>query len=294
MTFYEFITITPSSIVATPGVTVQFSASTVCNGDSVDGTYSWEIMEMGSTGRTGSTINNKGLYTAGSTVGTDTVKVTDNINGDASATARVVVKSCAPSVSISPSSASVKYTETQQFNAITICNGDALPATYSWEVSGSAGGKIDAIDSSSALYTAGSTVGTDTVEVTDTTNGNISATAQIVIESSLSIVVSPDSMLRSRWIILPYLMTIEGTDTNFVISSTKVSFTPAGSILGTPPLILDAESILQLTFVNSSLFLAWTEDETVTVTVTTGTEVATDAVAIEMLPFPLDEQKNIK
>jgi len=80
------VTINPKSETVLLGETIQFSASEegICNTPC----YSWEITEAGSNG---STIDAHGLYTAGSTTGMDTVKVTDPCNGDISDTATVLV-----------------------------------------------------------------------------------------------------------------------------------------------------------------------------------------------------------
>jgi hypothetical protein len=73
-----------------------------------------------------------------------------------------------------------------------------------------------------------------------------------------------------------------------------VTFAPAASVLPLIPLILDAQTIWELIFVMPSWLAGGAESETLTVTVTTGSEVVDDDVAIEILPFLLDEKKSLK
>jgi len=53
-------------------------------------------------------------------------------------------------------------------------------------------------------------------------------------------------------------------------------------------------TIWQLILVNPAWLVGYEQTETVTVTVTTGTESVSGTFAIDLLPFILDEQKNIK
>jgi len=82
------VTVSPKSATINPGGIQQFSAETICNGESVAGTYAWEISEQGCMG---STIDNNGLYTACLDGGMDTIKVTDIKNENITDTAEVTV-----------------------------------------------------------------------------------------------------------------------------------------------------------------------------------------------------------
>lgn len=281
------VTIEPDAPTVAINQTKQFSASTVCNGDSVTGSYTWEVMDMGTTGSSGSTIDANGLYTAGTTAGTDTVKVTDTVN-NVTDTTTVTVIECEPEVTISPASPDpVDFGETIQFSATTTCNGDPLTGSYSWAVTSTIGSSID----SNGLYTAGSTAGTDTVTVTDTANNNVTDTATVVVEPPMSCVVSPDPMLRSNLIWLPVIpfVTIEGTDTNFAAFSTTISYSPDNAVIPLPPLVLSPTAIWQGMIVNPAWLAGVEDDQTVTATVTTGAEVVEcDSFDINLLPFPLD------
>jgi len=282
------VTIDPSSAsVSHNGGTQQFTATTDCNGDvTSSAVYTWEISVKCATG---SSIDSTGLYTAGTATAncTETVQVTDTVHSG-SATADVTVLTCDPEVSISPSISSIVVGETQTFTASTDCSS-ATPV-YSWTA---AGGTLDTASGSSVVYTA-TTAGSGSVTATDTANGSASGTVSFTVEPDVTMEVAPATLLRSRWIPLPVIMVITGDGTSFaggIFEPTPsiVDYSPAPAVLALPPLVWGAESIWQMIFVNPS-WLAGAEAETVTVTVTTGSEVVVDTVTIEMLPFILDAQ----
>jgi hypothetical protein len=235
-------------------------------------TYTWSAAD------TAGTIDSSGLYTAGSTDGTDTVTATGDTTGE-STTAAVTVITCTAVVTISPESATVQVGATQQFSATTDCDG-SVTGSYTWAVTG--GGSID----TDGLYTAGSAAGTDTITVTDTANQSATDTATVTVTET-SISVTPSSVWRSRWVPLPALMFIEGTGTSFAFLSTTPVYTPAAAVIALPAIVWGPESMWQLILVNPA-WLAGIADETPqTVTVTVGTD--TDTITVELLPFILDE-----
>jgi len=275
----------PDQLLA--GETQQFSATTACDSTDVtaEAIYTWEISVQGCTG---SSIDSNGLYTAPSALTancTDTIKVTDTAHENVSATVDQEVLGCTPEVAITPTSATLDFGETKDFSAATTCGGATITGAYTWEV---AGGTADTTSGDTIQYTAGTTAGTYTITVTDTANGDITDSVSVTIASPITMIVSPDPMLRSHWFLLPVFMTIVGTDTNFGATST-VSFAPAASVLPLFPLILDAENIWELIFIMPSWLAGGAEDETLTVTVTTGAEVVPDTVEIDILPFLLDQ-----
>ena len=82
------ITISPKAATVAPGATIQFSAASNTAGlpqTCVTPCYSWSV-----SGESGATITQDGLYTAGNTLGKDTVTITDGCN-DVSATAEITV-----------------------------------------------------------------------------------------------------------------------------------------------------------------------------------------------------------
>ena len=282
------VQINPTAKTVRPGESVGFSASTTCNGSTLDGEYNWKVDST-----IGSTIDENGVYTAGEEEGRDTVTVTDTANGNITAAAEVVV--CVPLVSISPNGATLKFGEAEAFTATTTCGGSTVSGTYNWYATG---GNLDTTGGGTVVYTAGTTEGSYAVTVTDTPN-SATASVTVVVESGLTIV--PATVPRSRWIVLPVLMTIEGEGTSFAPFSifngeySVVTFDPATSVLALPPLVLNAERIWQLILVMPSWLTGiWNESEIVTVTVTTGTEKVSGNLTIEMLPFLLDEQESLK
>jgi len=105
-----------------------------------------------------------------------------------------------------------------------------------------------------------------------------------------TILLNPDSYFQSRWFPLPMFMRIEGSDTHFDASST-VTFNPTGAIFALP-LVVSEETI----FIVGLLLPHWLAGPlggSVDVTVTTGAEEAYEALNIELLPFILDEEKNL-
>ena len=104
------------------------------------------------------------------------------------------------------------------------------------------------------------------------------------------ITILPDPMRRSRAIPIPQLMRIQGNNTNFLIIRSRVSFSSDRAVAPAfPRLVLGPQTILQPVFVIPSV-LAGAEEDTLTVTVTTDTEVVSGTTQIEMLSDILDMQ----
>jgi len=196
--------------------------------------YSWEIMEAGSTG---SVINSTGLYTAGDTVGTDKIRVIDPCNSNISATATVKVTPC--KITIQPESTTLVPNETVQFSAVV--SGECSTTCFTWEVVSGAG-TIGA----NGVYTA-KAVGTAVVEVTDTCNDGISASATVtVIPCRVAIAPKSENVLPGGTIqFVPtesgvcsapcytWEVTASGTTANTASTIDANGLYTAGSILGT-------------------------------------------------------------
>jgi hypothetical protein len=174
------ITVEPETKIVSSGEAVQFTADVT--GDYCDDPcYTWEIVERESTG---SIIDANGMYTAGSTGGTDKVKATDTCSGNESISAIAIVTVVPCKVTLDPEGKTVLINKTLQFSATS--SGDCNPSCYAWEIMEreSAGSTIDV----NGMYTAGSAVGTDKVKVTDTCNGGISSETTVeVIPCKLTI-----------------------------------------------------------------------------------------------------------
>jgi len=312
------VTIIPESETVEQGETIQFSA-TVDECCINPPSYTWSVSSMGYT--SGGTIDNHGLYTAGPNTGTDIIAVTDTAHYYAAhkamvtveakytttttisrtsttttipnplTTSTVITTTIIPTpceVAITPPGKTLSFGGEVQFSATTECDGEeGSPDSYTWNVSGSAGGVIDG----SGLYTAGDKKGTDIVRASDKVN-NAEGTATVVVESGKAIMVSPSEVQRSRWIPLLRLMSIEGTETNFEIFKTPVDY-DSPSLFQLPALVLSPTDIYQVILVMPSLLTGIGfdgESETVTVMV----DGVSDTFEIKMLPAPFDEKKNLK
>jgi plastocyanin len=277
------VTVNPASVLF--GGTVQLSASSECDGVvqfAADPAYTWAISTQGCTG---SSVSEDGLYTAPASGSdcTDEVQATDTANGDAVGTGTVNVTSTEPSVSISPTSTTLEPGDTATFTAST--NNQIATPVYSWTVSG---GTLDTTSGDSVVFTAGS-AGSASVTVTDTANNDESATASITIEDIITemIEVSPDPMLRSRWVFLPGVITIQGTGTDFGLLS-RVTAEPNFSVTVVPltKLVLGPEFIMQAVVVWPN-WLAGSPGDGQVVTFTV--DGLSDDVTVNLLPFILDE-----
>ena len=122
---------------------------------------------------------------------------------------------------------------------------------------------------------------TTTADVTTTTTTPVTTTTTA---PSSNITVSPDSVPRSRWIMLPAILAIQGSGTNFAQGSSKPAYSPDKAVIALPPLVLGPELIWQTVLVNPS-WLAQAGNQTVTVTVDSGS----DDFDIKLLPLILDE-----
>lgn len=101
-----------------------------------------------------------------------------------------------------------------------------------------------------------------------------------------SIDILQDPMWKSRWMPLPYLMVIEGKGTHFETFETELSFEPPPVIFPCFHIIWDNYYIWDFVLVMPG-WLAGFEDQTVTVTATTGDETVEDDFEVKLLPFIL-------
>ncbi len=141
------LAISPASAMVAPNGTQSFTAS----GGSGMG-YAWTLPVAPSGGN----IDNSGNYTAGNTPNvTDQVQVTDSALNTATAIVTV-----GGGVTITPSSAILSPGEMQMFTA----SGGKSP--YTWVILVAASGMTASV-TGNGLYTAGASIGMDTVQVTD-------------------------------------------------------------------------------------------------------------------------------
>jgi hypothetical protein len=127
-----------------------------------------------------------GAYTAGSTAGTDTVRVTDAAGDTDDARITVI-----PPLTIAPASASLVCGGTQSFRA----DGGTPPYTFDWAPGGdTTGGSIGpGASPGTGAYVAGQAPGTDRVRVSDA-RGN-SADASIDVVDQLQLAADDDAVV---------------------------------------------------------------------------------------------------
>jgi hypothetical protein len=213
------VSISPASASLLASGTQQFTASVTGSSNTA---VTWAA--------TGGAISTSGLYTAPATAGTFTVKATSVADNTKSASAAVTV-STAPvvSVNISPASASLLTSGTQQFTA-SVTGSSNTAVTWS-----ATGGTV----STSGLYTAPATAGTFTVKATSVADNTKSASAAVTVLARLSIVttslpgatqnVAYSQQLGAAGGTLPYTWTLSGGSL-----PAGLSLSSAGGISGTP------------------------------------------------------------
>lgn len=105
--------------------------------------------------------------------------------------------------------------------------------------------------------------------------------------------VSPNSCFQSRWLPLPYFLSIKASDTHFN-SSSSITFNPLGVVLALPPIVEDEENISVLLLM-MPLWLSGLHPGYVEFTINTEPDESVNYyINVELLPFPLDEQKIMK
>jgi hypothetical protein len=162
------LTITPSSVAVVPGTSVTFTPSGGTGG------YAWSFVE--NENKSGGTVDQGGLYTAGATAGvTDVLRVTD-VMGDVGTVKIFVVY-----LQIEPPSKTLTVGATQSFTALGFID------SYTFQLLPNQSG---ATISTSGLYTAGNDAGTDTIRLTD----SLGFTARAVVTVVGPLVIKPSAV----------------------------------------------------------------------------------------------------
>jgi len=161
----QSISVSPTLISMIAGQTQQFTAQ----GQNTDGSavtspsVTWTA--------TGGSITTGGIFTAGSTPGTYSVKATSTVNTAISGNATVSITNPLVSISISPAAPSVQEGASEQFTATGhFTDGSTGSVSVVWTATG---GTITA----SGFYTAGSTAGGFAVSATNTASGIVGSTS---------------------------------------------------------------------------------------------------------------------
>jgi hypothetical protein len=171
----DMLTVNPASQDVMVNQTAQFA------GVGGKSPYSWLLL----TTNTGGSIDpSSGIFTAASTTGTDTVQVTDSLNRTATATITVV-----PLLTLSPTTLKILPNHTQAFTA----SGGLGPMTWTIPTN-SSGATID----SNGNYTAGPSLGSDLIQVTDSLGD--AANASVTVVSAPTITPSSETITQFGYI----------------------------------------------------------------------------------------------
>ncbi len=182
------ITVTPNPATMGIGGTEQFTAvGKDAGGNVVDITPTWAVVAGG-----GSVNLTTGLFTAGNVTGTYTNTVRASVGGLAGFATVNVTSGALATITVSPTPVSVQTNGTQQFTAIgKDGSGNEFVITPTWSMV-SGGGSIN---SSTGLFTAGTTAGTfnNTVRATSgAVSGFATVTVTAVAPTLATITVTPD------------------------------------------------------------------------------------------------------
>jgi hypothetical protein len=201
------IAISPTTAIVPANGTQQFQATVTGTNNTA---VTWQVNNVtGGTAATG-TISTTGLYTAPPATTNMQVTVTAVSSADSTKTASAAVMITAlpmGSVTISPATATLAVSGTQQFTA-TVMNENNNNVT--WSVDGVNGGNnMVGTVSSSGLYTAPSTAGTHTVTATSVADNSKSASATA---SVILLTVMPTSAMLLPLGTQQFTASVQGTN----------------------------------------------------------------------------------
>jgi hypothetical protein len=204
------LTISPSATSVSTSQSTQFSVVQTGGGSKKPATYTWSVNGIQGGNSILGTISNKGVYTAPSvppSPAKTTIMAISNTNQSGLAGVTVVAT---VSVSVSPGSASVLVSRTQQF----ISTVSGTPNTgVSWLVNGVAGGNsTHGTVSSSGLYTAPPGVPTPSnVSVTAVSVADTTKTAAAAVTVTAPAVAITTSSLPDGKVDVAYSSTLAAT-----------------------------------------------------------------------------------
>ncbi|NDQ56080.1 MAG: DUF4091 domain-containing protein [Acidipila sp.] len=192
------ITLTPPAATVNTGATQAFTA-TVTNTPNT--AVTWTVNGISNGNASVGVINPAtGIYTAPASVPTPatvTVTATSVADPTKSASSVVTVQPVITAITVSPSTASIATSATQQFAAMVTGSGNTA---VTWQVNGTTGGNINTVGSISAtgLYTAPSfavvTTATNfTVTAVSVQNNTVSGSATVTVTPPpITVTVSPN------------------------------------------------------------------------------------------------------
>jgi hypothetical protein len=185
-----------------PSQTQQFQATVSGSSNtavtwSVDGT-------VGGSASVG-TVTSAGLYTAPAATGSHAVQVASVADPTATASATVTVSQQAVSVTISPTSATLRPSKTQQFQA-TVTGSSNTAVTWSVDTIVGGNSSVGTI-LSTGLYTAPASTGTHTVQTTSVADPVKTANASVTVTSASAVVTERYDAARTGQILTETILT---------------------------------------------------------------------------------------
>jgi len=188
------VTITPTSANVVAKKTQQFGASVSGTSNTA---VTWQVNGVTGGNSSTGTVSSSGLYTApaATTNMSVTVRAVSNADSTKYASAAVAVTPAAPpqsvSIAVTPASASVVASKTQQFSA-TVSGSSNTAVT--WKVNGVSGGSgSTGTVSSSGMYTAPAATSKMSVTVSAVSNADTSKSASATVTISPATVPPPTS-----------------------------------------------------------------------------------------------------
>jgi hypothetical protein len=186
VTVTGLVSLSPGTSTLLTGAQQQFQATLATHNNP---TVTWSVDGVAGGNSSAGTISTSGLYTAPSTAGNHTIGASVGTAAADSATVPVTVFS----FGVSPGTAMVSESATQQFNA-TIQGLSNTSVT--WSVDGVAGGNATSgTVSGSGLYTAPSQSGTHTVAATSAAVTSTSVSASVTVTGPVAVTPTGATLL---------------------------------------------------------------------------------------------------
>ncbi|HLX42492.1 MAG TPA: hypothetical protein VKR43_03620 [Bryobacteraceae bacterium] len=210
--------ISPTAATLQPGKTQQFTAAVTGSSNT---TVAWTA--------SGGTVSSSGLFTAGSTTGTNFLVTATSVADSSKAASASVTINPPPvvGVTISPTSASLQAGQTRQFTAAVTGSSNTA---VTWTATG---GTI----TSGGLFTAGSTAGNFAVTATPVADSTKTASAGVTIQAApVSVTIAPTSAALQPGKTQQFTASVTGS------SNTAITWTATGGTISSSGLYTAGQS----------------------------------------------------
>jgi Bacterial Ig-like domain (group 2) len=212
-----------TSVTVAAGATEQFTATVK---GSTNTSVTWSVDGVSRGNSTTGTISSSGLYTAPTVAGSHTVTATSV--ADTSASAKAAVTVTLQVLNLSPSSALLAPSGTQQFTSTL---EGAPDSSVTWSVDGVAGGNAAVgTVSASGLYTAPAAAGNHTISAVSSSDADTKGSASITVAS---VTLSPGTATIEGSTTQQFTATLQGPSTltlNWMVDNTVGGSAASGTI----------------------------------------------------------------